>query len=1079
VPATTSLALQKGDVKMARLCNKRLWEIGIMRNSIQSPIFTLCSLLVVYSFVAAEEQPQKVQIGEINFQIPKGYELQKIAGEDLIKWPVVADWDCKGNMLVVESGGVASPIEEHNKQALHRIVRLTDNDKNGTYDSRQVVVDKLPFTEGVLFYDNAIYACAPPNIWKFTDKDNDDVFETREVWFDGQTITFCANDLHGPYLGRDGWIYWCKGAFGEQTHKLTNGKTVTSKAAHIYRRHPKGDAIEPVISGGMDNPVEAATSRTGEMFFTSTFLHHPGNGVRDGIAHGVYGGVFGKSHDVLQGLARTGDLMPVMVELGPAAPSGLMAADRLQLLGNEDGDFEYLVSALFNLQKVSAHKLVPAGATYKAESTDLIVGDRIDFHPTDVLQDGDGSLVIVDTGGWYDLCCPTSKIDQKTAAGGIYRLSNAATRASGHRISKCPTDWSNVHPMWLTAFIHDGRPWVVRSALTHLRRLEEANRAVAIDLLAVQLGDLNLPCHFRLDALWALSWIDCKESLKLAADVLNDQSSELVQAACHIAGLHRNQHALGTLNRLLQHDSIAVRRAAAEALGRIGDKASVEPLLASLEVANVKKDRTYQHSVIYALIEINDAEAIADTLNGFDGSTSAQYAGLMALEQLHAIEQLDSSLLKGALLNSDPLLSQVAARILGVRPELASKFSDWLDDSLRNASTRKPLSESVLALVEAWKDTPVVAGILTSNLERMTESHKFNPEFINVLNLYERHSLPLEWDPLLANWISVLDDSDKISIASALKNVDLRNAEGIKSAILQSATSTKDQATMLRLLQALPAGSAVAKDVEQRLIGSLYSSEQGVSDAAINALLRCKISGASAEELCLHLNELPPRSLAAAVDAINRVKSDELDEKMLKTLVDIPAAKTLGIDQLRSSYRNRSETLKSLAEKTIASLSASSKDVEAALHSKLARLSDGDAAKGMQLFRSQKAACVGCHRVGYVGAEIGPELSRIGASRTRQALLEAIMFPSARLEQSYHSKKILTTDGHVYNGLIRKYIDAKKFEVQLTADQTVIVDTDDVEQMEASTVSIMPAGIAELLSDQELSDLLAFLESAK
>ena len=130
--------------------------------------------------------------------------------------------------------------------ALHRIVRLIDRDHDGRFDERVVVADQLPFVEGVLSLGNDILACAPPNIYKLRDGDGDGVCEQRDVWFDAQTITGCANDLHGPYLGRDGWIYWCKGAFAEQNHKLLNGKDLKSSAAHIFRRRIEGGAIEPV-----------------------------------------------------------------------------------------------------------------------------------------------------------------------------------------------------------------------------------------------------------------------------------------------------------------------------------------------------------------------------------------------------------------------------------------------------------------------------------------------------------------------------------------------------------------------------------------------------------------------------------------------------------------------------------------------------------------------------------------------------------------------------------------------------------------------------------------------------------------
>ena len=78
----------------------------------------------------------------------------------------------------------------------------------------------------------------------------------REVWFDGKTLTGCANDLHGPYLGRDGWLYWCKGAFAEQRHTLASGKEFVTRASHIFRARPDGSGLEPVLTGGMDNPVE-------------------------------------------------------------------------------------------------------------------------------------------------------------------------------------------------------------------------------------------------------------------------------------------------------------------------------------------------------------------------------------------------------------------------------------------------------------------------------------------------------------------------------------------------------------------------------------------------------------------------------------------------------------------------------------------------------------------------------------------------------------------------------------------------------------------------------------------------------
>ena len=54
--------------------------------------------------------------------------------------------------------------------------------------------------------------------------------------FEGQTLTGCANDLHGPYLGPDGWIYWTKGAFAEQTYETSDGRPFVTRTCSPGRR---------------------------------------------------------------------------------------------------------------------------------------------------------------------------------------------------------------------------------------------------------------------------------------------------------------------------------------------------------------------------------------------------------------------------------------------------------------------------------------------------------------------------------------------------------------------------------------------------------------------------------------------------------------------------------------------------------------------------------------------------------------------------------------------------------------------------------------------------------------------------
>ena len=145
----------------------------------------------------------------------------------------------------------------------------------------------------------------------------DGTADQREEWFDAKTLTNCANDLHGPYLGPDGWIYWTKGAFAEQTYERPGLRPLVTKAAHVFRRRPDGGPVEAVLTGGMDNPVEVAFTPEGERFLTSTFLQHPQLGRRDGILHAVYGGVYGKVHAVTDSHPNDGRLLVGDDSLGP------------------------------------------------------------------------------------------------------------------------------------------------------------------------------------------------------------------------------------------------------------------------------------------------------------------------------------------------------------------------------------------------------------------------------------------------------------------------------------------------------------------------------------------------------------------------------------------------------------------------------------------------------------------------------------------------------------------------------------------------------------------------------------------
>jgi len=298
--------------------------------------------------------------------VPDGFLVEQIAGQPLVDRPVSADFDERGRLYVTDSSGSNEPAKVQQEKRPHRIMRLEDTDGDGKFDQSTVFADKLMFPEGALWFKGSLYVAAPPEIWKFTDADDDGIAEQREVWFDGRTLTNCANDLHGPYLGPDGWIYWCKGAFAEQTYEQSGAATLKTRAAHIFRRRPEGGPIESVMTGGMDNPVELIFTPGGERIFTTTFLVHPRQGNRDGLLHAVYGGVYGKDHGVLDNHPRTGELMPVLSHHGASASCGLVRLDS-DGLGSDYQD--NVLETSFNKHTVTRHVFTKKGATFETETS--------------------------------------------------------------------------------------------------------------------------------------------------------------------------------------------------------------------------------------------------------------------------------------------------------------------------------------------------------------------------------------------------------------------------------------------------------------------------------------------------------------------------------------------------------------------------------------------------------------------------------------------------------------------------------------------------------------------------------------
>jgi putative membrane-bound dehydrogenase-like protein len=128
-------------------------------------------------------------------------------------------------------------------------------------------------------------------------------------------------------------------------------------------------------------------------------------------------------------------------------------------------------------------------------------------------------------------------------------------------------------------------------------------------------------------------------------------------------------------------------------------------------------------------------------------------------------------------------------------------------------------------------------------------------------------------------------------------------------------------------------------------------------------------------------------------------------------------------------------------------------------------------------FHPRLAGCFRCHRVDGRGREIGPDLSAIGRTERRR-IVESIVQPSNAIGPSYQNWQIATTDGKLAAGILVRtnldettYLDAK--------GNLFTVATPDVAERLPLPASVMPTGLPDLLTDQELRDLLAYLTARR
>lgn len=550
--------------------------------------------------------------------VPEGFQVELASAPGVVSYPMLGEFDDRGRLFLCESSGKTMKTPEMTADPNYQLTVLEDTDGDGVFDKSTVFADKLTLPAGAVWLDGSLYVAAPPDLLRLTDTDGDGRADKKEILVTGWNLSANAASLHGPILGPDGWLYLTDGRHGYKI-RTREGRLLEGKASRIWRVRPDGTGLEAVAGGGFDNPVEVVFTPAGEIIGTMTYFTDPKAGERDALVHFVEGGVYPKWHPVVDEFIHTGGLMPVMTKFARTAPSGL-----LRYTGHMFGPQWHgvLFSAHFNTHRVLRHRVERDGATFRTADSEFLVSVDPDFHPTDVIQAPDGSLIIVDTGAWFIHGCPLSRQGKPEIRGGLYRVRPLKP-----------------HP--------NPGPDPVEQACE------------------------KVFAHFRSGA---------PEDAQAIRAALSNSSVDVRVAAARSAGMLRDRAAVDRLMALVETGEPPVRRQAATALGQIGDRRAAPSLLSSAATA---EDRFVEHAVIYSLIQLGDASALSGALA--HDSPRVRRAALIALDQMPA-RPLRSSQLIPFLSATDAGLRQAALWIASRRPEWARDVAVALRASLLSPS---------------------------------------------------------------------------------------------------------------------------------------------------------------------------------------------------------------------------------------------------------------------------------------------------------------------------------------------------------------------------------------------------------
>jgi len=1054
------------------------------------------------------------------FNVPDGFELTRVGDPKMVGSLVAMTWGNRGRLIVSrERGPILSAIDDNGDGIYDRVVEYTRDVKN---------------CQGLCTVGDDLYAVgAGPKgtgVYRLPDKNHDDRAD------DVQLIVRSKGGMgdHGPHdvvFGPDGWLYYNSGNHAWITQKPEPATAVRDydedyllvpkfedAGGHAAGIKAPGGTIWRFTSdakhwwcetSGFRNEYDFAFNAAGDLFsFDSdmewdvgAYWYRP---IR--VTHCIAGAEFGWRSGAAKWPAFYFDSLPGTVDIGRGSPTGVVFYEHNRFPEKYRGSF---ILADWSMGRILSAPLKKTGATYTGTFETILSGNPLNV--SDIAVARDGSIVFV-TGG-------------RATQGGIYRLSYKGS-------STKPADASTVAE--LLALPQIEAAWAREIAA----RVKSAAGASWEKSLEAAARSENPSAQLR--ALTLLNQLGPKPSLELLLDVAHSKDATARAFATHLLGFRAGDEVRTALVERLSDSDATVRRRACEAFVRSGIEAPVEKLFvllasedrwlrfaARLALERVPRDKWFSTALASPSLHVQCEALLASYRHDRRGSAATVLdastkmltapASTMSVKlRLTALRLAQLALLQGARGPAAERLGQTlfaqfptgqtetdaeTARILTVLnvEGAAAKIMPLVEKSqpvglqLHYALTLRYLNSGwnfdlKRRLMEwydgtrSWEGGNSLTGYV-SNVVGAT-SEKFTPE--------ERKYVVLQAKKYPAAAALIVRVSPPEKIADFEKIVsDLLDASGTKSA-------SGGEELVAAAIQSLgKSKSAVARGMLRRL----YDQHADRREMIVRAIA----ANPAAEDwpvLVRTLQFADDTTVQLCLEALGeldrRPENGEGYRTLIQTALKLGKNGGMGaIGILRTWTRLDDHSGRDVAKAAqfyqkwyrdkYPSAPAAELPKEDPTKSKysfqqVSNLVDHDlrgrADRGRVVFT--KAKCVKCHRFQNEGDAVGPDLTSVRRRFQRKEIVESVIYPSQVISDQYRMVQVATKEGQVYTGMPVPGVTQGDKLVLLLSDTTKLeIPKSRIEEQTASKTSVMPTGLLDPLSLEEVADLFAFLETSR